>query len=101
MTEHIEYFDKLIQNKLEQLPRAIKGEAPKEHLYKILKEIDFLKDAKEALIMRKVSRSAKVNKTKVSVKCLHCGRSFIKKLPHKCNTGYRKRNHKWLELTDD
>ena len=55
----------------------------------------------ENLTIPVVSRSTKVDKTKHSVKCLHCGRSFIKKLPHKCNTGFRKRNHKWLELTDD
>jgi len=48
-----------------------------------------------------VGRSAKLDKPKFSVKCLHCGRSFIKKMPHKCNTGFRKRNHSWKELTDD
>ena len=38
------------------------------------------------------------NKPELKVKCLHCGRKFISKLAHKCNTGYRKRNHKWEEL---
>jgi hypothetical protein len=33
------------------------------------------------------------------VQCLHCSRFFIKELPHKCNTGYRKRHHKWLQLS--
>lgn len=55
----------------------------------------------EALAINGVGRSTNKNNTKHSVKCLHCGRSFIKKLPHKCNTGYRKRNHKWQELADD
>ena len=59
-------------------------------------EIEILK-----LKLNGVNRSTKKNKPKLSVECLHCGRSFIKKLHHKCNTGYRKRNHKWLELTDD
>lgn len=38
------------------------------------------------------------NKPELKVKCLHCGRKFIGKLHHKCNTGYRKRNHNWEEL---
>lgn len=38
------------------------------------------------------------NKPELKVKCLHCSRKFIGKLHHKCNTGYRKRNHKWEEL---
>lgn len=38
------------------------------------------------------------NKPELKVKCLHCGRKFIGKLHHKCNTGYRKRNHKWEEI---
>ena len=48
-----------------------------------------------------VSNCTKVNKPKLSVKCLHCGREFIGKMPHKCNTGYRKRNHSWQEITED
>ena len=38
------------------------------------------------------------NKPELKVKCLHCGRKFISKLPHKCNTGYRKRNHNWEQI---
>ncbi len=38
------------------------------------------------------------NKPELKVKCLHCGRKFISKLAHKCNIGYRKRNHNWEEL---
>ena len=38
------------------------------------------------------------NKPELKVKCLHCGRKFTSKLAHKCNTGYRKRNHNWEEL---
>lgn len=38
------------------------------------------------------------NKPELKVKCLHCGRKFISKLAHKCNTGYRKRNHNWEEI---
>lgn len=38
------------------------------------------------------------NKPELKVKCLHCGRKFIGKLAHKCNTGYRKRNHNWEEI---
>lgn len=48
-----------------------------------------------------VSNSTKVNKPKLSVKCLHCGRKIIGKMHHKCNTGYRKRNHSWQEITED
>ncbi len=32
---------------------------------------------------------------KVKHKCDLCGREFIKKLPHKCNHGFRKRKIKW------
>ena len=45
MTEHIKYFEKEIQSKLEQLPRAIRGNAPKEDIDRILLEMDILKDA--------------------------------------------------------
>ena len=38
------------------------------------------------------------NKPELKVKCLHCGRKFIGQLHHKCNTGYRKRNHKWEDI---
>ncbi len=36
-TEHVAYFDKLIQGKLEQLPRAIEGKAPIDRLKKYAK----------------------------------------------------------------
>jgi len=49
-TEHIKYFDKLIQRKLEQLPRAVEGKAPIEELEKICQEIRILRDAKERFI---------------------------------------------------
>jgi hypothetical protein len=80
-------------------------ETPKEKVLKDWEETKIFDTINSPTIdkffMHIVNRSTKINKTKVSVKCLHCGRSFIKKLPHKCNTGYRKRNHKWQELTDD
>ena len=38
------------------------------------------------------------NNPELKVKCLHCGRKFIDKLHHKCNAGYRKRNHNWEEF---
>ena len=60
MTDHIKYFEKQIQNKLEQLPRAIKGDAPREVLDKILQELDILKDAKEAFSLHVVRRSEDV-----------------------------------------
>ena len=44
MTEHIKYFENLMQSKLEQLPRGIKGGAPKDILDKTVQELDFLKD---------------------------------------------------------
>jgi len=43
----IKYFDKLIQSKLRQLPRALKGNAPKEVLEQILQEMEWLQEAKE------------------------------------------------------
>ena len=52
MTRQIEYFDKLIQSKLEQLPRSLKGNAPKEVLDQILQEMEYLQEAKECLICR-------------------------------------------------
>ena len=56
-TEQIAYFDKLIQNKLEQLPRAIEGKSPIEVLEKICQELRMLKDAKEQLALCNVSCS--------------------------------------------
>ena len=52
MTRQIEYFDKLIQSKLEELPRAIKGNAPKEVLEQLLIEMEWLQEAKEQLELR-------------------------------------------------
>ena len=49
MTRQIEYFDKLIQSKLEQLQRALKGNAPKEVLEQILQEMEYLQEAKPVL----------------------------------------------------
>ena len=46
--EHVAYFDKLIQRKLEQLPRTIEGKAPVEVLNEICQELRILKDAREA-----------------------------------------------------
>lgn len=45
--EHVAYFDKLIQDKIEQLPRAIEGKAPLERLEEICMQLRILKDAKE------------------------------------------------------
>ena len=45
--EYVAYFDKLIQEKLEQLPRAIEGKAPFEVLNEICQELRILKDARE------------------------------------------------------
>jgi hypothetical protein len=45
--EHVKYFDKQIQAKLEQLPRAIEGKAPMKRLHKICLELRILKDARE------------------------------------------------------
>lgn len=32
--------------------------------------------------------------------CGLCGRKFYEQVPHKCNTGFRKRNFKWINLVD-
>lgn len=32
--------------------------------------------------------------------CKHCGRAFILKTPHRCNTGFRKRHLEWVEVDD-
>lgn len=29
--------------------------------------------------------------------CAYCGREFIRHLPHRCNTGYRKHKMKWID----
>ena len=52
MTRQIEYFDKLIKSKLEQLPRALKGNANKEVIEHILLEMEWLQEAKEQLELR-------------------------------------------------
>ena len=31
-------------------------------------------------------------------KCLYCGREFIDKIPHKCNTGYRKHHFNFKNM---
>ena len=49
MSAKIAYFDKLIQSKLEQLPRAIEGKADKETIEQILKELRWLKEVKELI----------------------------------------------------
>lgn len=46
---HSKYIDKLIQSKLEQLPRGLKGDAPKKHIDDILEELDILKNIKEII----------------------------------------------------
>ena len=46
-TEHVAYFDKLIQQKLKCLPRAIEGKAPIERLEEICLQLRILKDARE------------------------------------------------------
>lgn len=45
--EHVDYFAKEIQRKLEQLPRGIEGNSPMESLKETCLEIRILKDAKE------------------------------------------------------
>lgn len=47
--DSIELIDKLIQQRLESLPRAIEGKAPKSRLKEITAEIEHLREAKEAL----------------------------------------------------
>ena len=36
--------------------------------------------------------------SRVTVQCEFCGRKFIRKMPHRCNGGYRKRHQKWINL---
>ena len=45
--EHVKYFDKQIQSKLEQFPRAIEGKLNRKGLDKICLELRILKDARE------------------------------------------------------
>lgn len=47
--KHFKLIDKIIQSKLESLPRAIKGKAPKFKIKEIVEEIDLLKDIKDML----------------------------------------------------
>lgn len=49
MKDHIKLLDKLIQERLERLPRAIKGDAPKKRLINICNEIDSLKYIKDVV----------------------------------------------------
>ena len=56
-TEQIAYFDKLIQQKLESLPRAIEGKAPIERLEEICQELRWLKDVTEQLLIHVVVKS--------------------------------------------
>ena len=35
-----------------------------------------------------------------TVKCAHCQREFIGRMPHRCNTGFRKRNHIWEDISE-
>lgn len=46
MKKHVAYFDKLIQQKLESLPRAIEGGVPIERLKEICLQLRILKDAR-------------------------------------------------------
>ena len=34
------------------------------------------------------------------VKCVYCGREFYEPVPHKCNTGFRKRHQKYIDIID-
>ena len=78
------------------------GEEPKMTNPKILGiAIDKVISEFENLFISGVSNSTKLNKPKLSVKCLHCGKNFIVEMHHKCNTGYRKRNHSWQKITED
>ena len=61
-TEQIAYFDKLIQQKLENLPRAIEGKSPIERLEKICRELRWLKEAKEQLSISRVVGSLPASK---------------------------------------
>ena len=47
--EHVKYFDKQIQAKLEQFPRAIEGKVPVKELNKRCVELRILKDARALL----------------------------------------------------
>lgn len=49
---HVEYFEKEIQSKLEQLPRAIAGNAPRDELDRICIELQILRDAKDHFYSR-------------------------------------------------
>lgn len=42
--------------------------------------------------------SLKVALSEPKYKCAWCGRLLIDKVAHRCNTGFRKRNNKWIEL---
>ena len=76
-TEKIAYFDKLIQDKLENLPRAIEGKAPIDVLEKICRELRWLKETKEQLLIHDVVKSFyctgyKNNKIRCNEQCDVC-----------------------------
>jgi hypothetical protein len=48
----VDFFDKLIQQKLEQLPRAIEGKANQKVLNKICIELRILKDARDIYLYK-------------------------------------------------
>jgi len=50
--EHVVYFDKEIQSKLEQFPRAIEGKESIEALNKMCLELRILKDAREHFLYK-------------------------------------------------
>ena len=84
-TEQIAYFDKLIQNKLEQLPRAIEGKSPIEVLEKICQELRMLKYAKEQLALcNVVGRSEQLS-------CSTC--KWLKRTDDYCDTCFKFKKH--------
>lgn len=48
--------------------------------------------------MRRLSK--KVCLTEPKYQCMHCGRTFIDRVPHRCTTGFRKRHLKWIILPE-
>ena len=76
--------------------------APPHEFLKYVDELEaYVNKLEKQLGLYSVSNCTKANKPKLSVKCLHCGRKFIGKIPHKCKGGYRKRKHSWQEITED
>ena len=62
--------------------------------YHLVKPIT-LKQITEIINRLKNSTNKKVTNQNIRFKCEFCGRCFIKKIPHKCFGGYRKRGLKW------